>query len=287
MSPIEFAIISEQAGFESAFLGEHPIMPVATQGEYVLGGKIPRSYRLFPDPFIYLGAMSAVTKSIRLGTAVSLVPEHHPILMAKEIATLDLVSRGRLILGAGAGWLAEASEIMGVDFTRRWPKTIEHLRAMKALWTGDSASFNGEFVRFPPVFSYPKPFQKPHPPILIGAGSGGRNNLPALRRVVAVGDGWMPVFLTPTQLREDLDRLKALCAESGREFASLDITMPLKGKQHLDETDPAEFRDLLGRYEEAGLGRVILTMLTPEQDPVLLPETGKRLLERLADFAGI
>jgi probable F420-dependent oxidoreductase len=160
-------------------------------------GVIPESYAHFVDPFVALARASGVTKTIKLGTGIVLVPERHPLLLAKEIATLDLFSGGRFLFGIGAGWLREETQIMGGDFDHRWTQTRESILAMKELWTKPAAEFHGKYYDFPPVKSFPKPAQKPHPPVLLG---GGATNV--LQRVVAWGDGWLPNRITPDKLRE-------------------------------------------------------------------------------------
>jgi alkanesulfonate monooxygenase SsuD/methylene tetrahydromethanopterin reductase-like flavin-dependent oxidoreductase (luciferase family) len=176
--------------------------------------------------------------------------------------------RGRFIFGIGAGWLAEESEAMGVDFRRRWRITREYLAAMKQLWTESEASFQGEFIKFPPVQSYPKPAQKPHPPIHIGAGFGARTQR-ALRDTVAMGDGWMPVAIAPDQLAKELTTLKKMCDEAGRDFSRIEISMTFP----VIEGDP---RQAVRRYREAGCHRL---MFLP---PTLAPDRAEGELEELA-----
>ena len=169
--PATVARKCEAVGFESLFFPEHPIIPVEHRTPYPLGdGKIPEPYAHMPDPFITLALAASATKRLRLGTGICLVPERDPIVLAKEVATIDYYSGGRFIFGIGAGWLADETEIMGVEFKKRWEVTQEYVMAMKALWTEKEPSFSGQYVRFPKVKSYPKPLQKPHPPIHLGRG---------------------------------------------------------------------------------------------------------------------
>ena len=241
----------EALGFESFFLPEHPIIPVHCKTPYPIGdGKIPELYTRMVDPFIGLAFAAAATKRIKLGTGVCLVPEHEPITLAKEIATLDLFCGGRFIFGIGAGWLIDESEIMGVDFRRRWAVTREYIRAMKELWTKPEASFEGEFVKFPPVLSYPKPAQKPHPPIHIGAGGLGPVER-ALKNTVAIADGWAPLRMPPDRLAAELAKLKKMCAEANRDFTHMEISVyfpPVDG-------DP---QAVIAQYREAGCHRLVL-----------------------------
>src|SRR5437899_5065407 len=173
-----------------------------------------------PDPFVVLALIAAQTQKIKLGTGICLVPERDPILMAKEVATIDHYSGGRFLFGIGAGWLRDESEVLGVDFPRRWAITREYVRAMKELWTKPEPSFEGEFVRFPPVRCYPKPAQKPFPPVIIGAG-GDRS----LKNTVAIGEGWGPIALKPDQLANELAKLRKLCQDAGRDFTKIEVTM--------------------------------------------------------------
>src|SRR5580704_18771240 len=166
-TPGAIAQKAEALGFESFCLPEHPIIPVKHKTPYPASadGVIPDSYARMIDPFVGLALAAAVTKKIGLGTGICLVPERDTIMLAKEVATLDFYSGGRFIFGIGAGWLADETEIMGVEFKKRWEVTQEYVMAMKALWTQTESSFSGQYVRFPKVKSYPKPVQKPHPPI--------------------------------------------------------------------------------------------------------------------------
>jgi probable F420-dependent oxidoreductase len=207
---------------------------------------------------------AAVTKRIRLGTDVALIPEREPIALAKDIATLDFYSGGRLLIGIGAGWLREESEIMRVNFRRRWDITRDYIQAMKELWTKDEAAYNGEFISFPPVLCYPKPAQKPHPPIHIGAGGLGHKNERALRNTVAFADGWMPVAVTPEEMKSHLAALKQMCSEAGRDFLKLEISVVIDSRMALEKPNAG---DLIRRYEDSGVHRIIWAteqLLTPE-----------------------
>ncbi len=212
----------EALGFDSLWLPEHPIIPVGFQTPFPGGGEMPDYYKHMPDPFVALAAAAGATTRLKLGTAIHLVPERNPLHAAKEVATLDFVSGGRFLLGIGAGWLREESEALGVDFRRRWAQTREHVLAMQALWTQDEASYHGQFVNFAPVWSYPKPVQKPHPPILIG-GELER----AAERVAEYGDGWLPrhIAVKPPELEAGRRRIETLFRERGRDPARLDITL--------------------------------------------------------------
>ena len=217
---VSLAQKAEACGFDSVWLPEHPIIPVHTTTPFpgATDGVIPPYYAHAMDPFVALAAAAAVTSKIKLGTGICLVPERNPLHTAKEIATLDQISGGRFIFGIGAGWLKEETEIFGANFPRRWGVTREAVLAMKALWTQDEAEFHGDFIDFPPVKSYPKPVQKPHPPILLG---GAAKNV--LQRVVAYGDGWMPTRMSPERIQENRNRFNELATAAGRDPATLPI----------------------------------------------------------------
>ena len=172
---------AEELGFESIWYAEHPIMPVHSTSPFPGSddGKIPWTYAHFADPFIALAQASGATSTIKLGTGITLVPERNPLVLAKQISTLDLFSDGRFLFGIGAGWHWEETEIMGGDFDHRWTQTREAVLVMKELWTKDEAEFHGRYYDFPPVQCYPKPAQKPHPPVILG---GMAKNV--LRRIV-------------------------------------------------------------------------------------------------------
>jgi probable F420-dependent oxidoreductase len=273
IDPVSAGRKCEELGFESIWVPEHAIIPVHTKVPYpALDGKIPEPYTRFPDPFVLLAMMSSVTTRLKLGTAICLVPERHPLALAKEVATLDYFSGGRFLFGIGAGWQAEESEIMGVDFRRRWPITREYLRAMKELWTRPEASFEGQFLKFPAVIANPKPAHKPHPPIFIGAGGLNWKRERAIKDTVDLGDGWMPVALAPKDLAADLGMMKQLCAEAGRDFNRLEISMTFLQQPELQPQEP---KRALAEYSEAGAHRLILA-------PVLERKNADRVLERMA-----
>ena len=188
IGPVELGQACEERGFESLFFLEHTHIPTSRRTPYPGGDELPKQYADTLDPFVALGAIAATTERLRLGTGITLVIERDPIVLAKEVATLDLISGGRVLFGVGGGWNREEMENHGTDPTRRWKLLRERIEAMKALWTEDEPQYHGEFVDFDPVWQWPKPVQKPHPPILLGnAGEG------ALRRAVSYADGWMPI----------------------------------------------------------------------------------------------
>lgn len=273
VDPMSLARKMEALGFESLWIPEHAIIPVNTTTplpESPPGqGRIPEVYSHICDPFVAMSLAAAVTTRLKLATGVMLVPERNPIVAAKEIATLDYFSGGRVMLGIGAGWLKEESEILGVDFPHRWSQTKEHIAAMRELWTKPEPSFGGKYVNFPPVRMYPKPAQAGGPPILIG--SKDKN---ALRWVARWGDGWCPIFLPPPVLREELGKLHGECEGAGRDFARLDITIM---KREL-RGDRASVQSGLNEYEDAGAHRFVIMQIGAR----MTGATYEAELERLA-----
>ena len=221
MDPAVLAKRAEELGFHSFWVPEHSIIPVHTSSKPFRGpsdGRVPEHYAHIADPFVALARASAATSTIKLGTGVCLVPEHHPVRLAKVVATLDHFSGGRFIFGIGAGWLKEETEIMGGDFPRRWTQTRDAVRAMKELWTKPEAEYHGTHYDFPPVRCFPKPAQKPHPPIFLG---GSAKNV--FKRVVEWGDGWMPSLPSPEEVEQGRATLNDLAARAGRDPASIEI----------------------------------------------------------------
>jgi probable F420-dependent oxidoreductase len=261
LDPSVLAKRAEELGFESFWVPEHPIIPLRTSSPYrgSPDGSIPESYGRIVDPFIALARASAVTQSIKLGTAICLVSERNPLLLAKEIATLDRFSGGRFLFGIGAGWLKEETEIMGGDFPHRWTQAREAILAMKELWTKAEAEFHGKYYDFPPVRSFPKPAQQPHPPILVG---GNAPNV--LKRVVAWGNGWMPGRVSVADIRRGCATLRELAEQAGRDPMSLEV-MAFGGAGQFRE------RASIEEMEEAGARRVTI-WLTQTAGEALLAE---------------
>ena len=266
IDPAVLAKRAEELGFESFWLPEHPILPVNTASRYggTADGSIPASMADIGDPLIGLARASAATSAIKLGTAISLVPEHNPLLHAKQIATLDRVSNGRFLFGIGAGWLQEETEIMGGDFRHRWGQTREHILAMKQLWTQEEAEFHGRFVDFPPVRCSPKPVQSPHPPVYLGGFAAN-----VFKRVVEYGDGWMPVRVDEEQVRMGRATLDELAEAAGRDPNSIRLMVC---------NVPAD-SDLISRLEAAGADRVTVSLPAEAGDQSL------RVLEEIASAA--
>ena len=208
----ELARALEERGFESLFVPEHTHIPVSRRTPFPSGGELPKRYAHTHDPFVALSFAAAVTKNLRLGTGICLIPERDPIVTAKEVASLDQLSGGRFEFGIGGGWNVEEMENHGARYNTRFKLMRERILAMKALWTQEEAEYHGEMVDFDKVWSYPKPAQKPHPPILLG----GETDY-TLRRVVEYCDGWFPRPGRGVEIREQLARLNRMAAEKGRD----------------------------------------------------------------------
>ena len=187
ISMAELAPAVESAGFESLWVAEHSHIPAGRESPWPAGGELPKHYWHSMDPFVALTAAATASKTLRIATGICLVTQRDPIHTAKEVASLDHISDGRFIFGIGAGWNREEMADHGTDFGTRWTLMRERVEAMKAIWTEDESEYHGEMVNFGPMWSWPKPVQKPHPPVVLG-GSGPK----ILERVVRYGDGWMP-----------------------------------------------------------------------------------------------
>ena len=246
--PAVLARRAEELGFESFWVPEHPVIPLKTSSPYPASadGIIPDVYGRIVDPFVALSRASAVTSKIKLGTGICLVPERNPLLLAKEIATLDLYSEGRFIFGIGAGWLKEETEAMGGDFPHRWTQTKDSILAMKELWTKDEAEYHGTHYDFPPVRSFPKPVQKPHPPVFLGGKA-----LNAFKRVVEWGDGWMPNRVSAEEIRQGRETLDRLSKEAGRDPSTIQVMAFGMSGQFRD-------REAIMDLEQAGADRVTI-----------------------------
>ena len=212
MQPVELARKVEERGFESLLLPEHTHIPVSRDTPYPGGGELPREYSHTVDPFAALAAMAAVTERLKLGTGVCLIIQRDPIVTAKEVATIDQISGGRFLFGIGAGWNREEMENHGTDYRTRFTRMRESVEAMKAIWTEDEAEYHGKIVDFDPVWCWPKPAQKPHPPVLVG-GLGEK----VLARVVAYGDEWIPNRVgSPEELASRITELQRRAEQAGR-----------------------------------------------------------------------
>ena len=212
MQPAELGRMTEERGFESLLLPEHTHIPVSRQTPYPGGSELPSEYSHTLDPFAALAAIAAATEHIKIGTGVCLIIQRDPIVVAKEVATVDHVSGGRFLFGVGAGWNIEEMRNHGTDPSTRLRRMRESVEAMKAIWTQDEAEYHGRIIDFDPIWCWPKPVQKPHPPILVG-GLGEK----VLDRVVAYGDEWIPNRVkSPEDLGERIAELQRRAEAAGR-----------------------------------------------------------------------
>ncbi|MBL6457855.1 LLM class F420-dependent oxidoreductase [Belnapia sp. T6] len=250
----ELARALEERGFDSLFLCEHTHIPTSRRSPFPGGGELPRRYKHTHDPFVALSFAAAATKTLLLGTGVCLVPQRDPIITAKSVASLDRLSGGRFVFGVGGGWNVEEMENHGARYPTRFKLMEERIRAMQALWTEEEASFHGEFVNFDPVWCYPKPVQRPHPPVLLG----GETDY-TLKRVAAFCQGWFPRAGGDFDPQIARERLRRVAEGAGRDPASLSITVfrapPEAGK--------------LEAYRAAGIERVLLEVPDLDRDGIL------------------
>jgi len=263
IGPVELAREVEARGFNSLYVPEHTHIPTSRKTPAPTGDtELAEEYKRTLDPFVALGAAAAVTSRIKLGTGVCLVAQRDPIITAKAVATLDLLSRGRVVLGVGFGWNREEMEDHGVDFRRRREQGREHVLAMQRLWANDKASFDGEFVNFQESWSWPKPLQQPRPPILLGGAAGPK----LFAHIAEYGDGWIPVG--GAGVGAALPDLRRAVQATGRDPAALQVivlgSIPGPGK--------------LEYYESVGVTEVVLRVPAGHAD-VVLP-----VLDRYADL---
>jgi probable F420-dependent oxidoreductase len=271
----DLAPACEERGIESLWVPEHPIVPVEHATRYPLSadGKLPRPYTELPDCFAVLTAAAAVTRRLRLGTGICLVPERDPLLTAHQVATLDWLSGGRFLFGIGAGWLREEMDLFTPHFPHRFAFMREAIAAMRKLWTEERPSFEGKWIRFPPVVCRPRPVQKPHPPVILG-GMGPN----AIRRVAAWGDGWMPIAIPPDGVAEARREIDRVAREHGRDprRISISVMIGVMPGQETPALDMIPSRDVLAAYADAGAERVVVSL------PTLGAEDAYRHLDRLA-----
>ena len=250
----ELARAAEDRGYESLWVPEHTHIPTSRRTPFPGGAQLPKEYSHTLDPFVSLMAAAAATTRLRIGTGICLVIERDTITMAKEVASLDLLSGGRFEFGIGGGWNAEEMEHHGTTFKTRFKKLEEQVRAMTEIWTKEAAEFHGEHVNFDPIWSWPKPAQKPHPPVLLGGESSH-----TLQRVVDFCDGWFPRARAADRILTGLADLRERAAKARRDMKTISVSVFGAGP---DEA-------ALERYAEAGITRAILRLPSEGRDAVL------------------
>jgi probable F420-dependent oxidoreductase len=259
--PSEIAQMAEERGFDSLLFPEHTHIPASRESAYPGGGELPSFYSATFDPFVAATAAAGATERLLIGTGICLVVERDPIITAKEVASVDVLSGGRFLFGVGAGWNVEEMANHGTDASKRFGLMRERIEAMKAIWSQDEASYSGRYVDFERIWSWPKPIQKPHPPLIVG-GNGPR----VLDRVLAYGDEWMPNRTTEDELAPRIGELNARAAQDGRD----PIPVSVMGMA----PDPAR----IDRLEQAGVHRVLFW----------LPQEGRAAVEQGFDrFAAV
>lgn len=250
MSPAELGRALEERGFDSVWAPEHSHIPLSRKTPFPGGGDLPKKYYDAMDPFVTLMAAAAATTTLKVGTGVCLVNQRDPIQTAKAVASLDLLSGGRFLFGVGNGWNQDEMENHGTAFATRHKLVRERIEAMKVIWTKSKAEYHGEMVDFDPLMAWPKPVQKPHPPIWVGGAFPY-----GARRAVRYGDGWLP--LRRREVREVLPQFREMCREAGRD--PLPVTI----------WEAREDLDSLKRDRDAGVERVIVSLDSAKADAIL------------------
>ncbi len=264
MPPAALARVLEEHGFESLWVPEHTHIPSSRKSQYPASGGLVRAYYELMDPFLALNAAAAATTTLRIGTGIALIVQRDPIITAKMVSTIDHLSAGRFLFGVGNGWNQDEMENHGTAFATRHKLARERIEAMKAIWANDEPEYHGEFVRFDRMKQWPKPLQKPHPPIIVGGGYPH-----AARRAVRYGDGWIP---RDDWLERDgldvIERFRAMARDAGRDPATLPVT---------SFRAPADI-ERLRLYRKLGIDRVVFS-LPAEGEAGLLP-----IIERWAEL---
>ena len=266
VAPAELARLVEERGFDSLWFPEHTHIPASRRTPYPGGGELPPEYSHMHDPFVALAAVATATERLRFGTGICLVVERDPIVTAKEVASLDHLSGGRFLFGVGAGWNREEMENHGTDPSRRFSLMRERIEAMRAIWTEEGAEYHGEHVNFDPIWSWPKPVHKPHPPVLIG-GAGEK----VLDRVVGFGDGWLPQPLLESDLGGRMAELRRRAEEAGKDVAIVPF----------DHRSKPEFAE-----EMRALGAAGCVFWIPPEGRDETEARLDRIAERLGEFVG-
>ncbi|MBS4754538.1 LLM class F420-dependent oxidoreductase [Nocardioides sp. zg-ZUI104] len=261
---VDFAIgaaqLAEGLGFEEIWFPEHVVYFPDYESDYPYGSQGQaevHSLRGKMEPFVAIAAMASATTTIRFGTYVCVVAERHPIHLAREVATVDEVSRGRFDFGVGVGWLQGEYEAVGVPFAARGRRTDECLAAMKELWIAEESSFHGEFYNFGPLYANPKPRQSPHPPILVGGNSPA-----TIKRIVEYGDGWLGYTLEPDEVARFIEDLDGALSKAGRSLDDVQLMVGRRAKEVSDEAWEADAR-YIEQVEKLGIEQVVLSPRIP------------------------
>ena len=256
MAPGELAKALEQRGFESVWAPEHSHIPLSRKTPFIMGGDLPKKYFDVMDPFVSLTAAAMASTTLNVGTGVCLITQRDPIQTAKLVASIDQVSGGRFLFGIGNGWNQDEMEDHGQVFATRHKLARERVEAMKAIWTQTKAEYHGEFVNFDPMMSWPKPVQKPHPPILVGGAFPY-----SARRAIRYGSGWMPQVTeyAKTELADLIPRFRQMASEAGRDPDSIPISVWGRSADI----------DQMKRYRDLGVDRVATSLDSDTADKIL------------------
>jgi probable F420-dependent oxidoreductase len=255
ISAVDLARALEERGFESVWAPEHSHIPTSRKSPFPGGGDLPKRYYDAMDPFVSLTAAAVATTKLKVGTGVCLVQQRDPIQTAKLVASIDQVSNGRFLFGVGGGWNQDEMENHGTEFKTRFKLMRERIEAMKQIWTKSKAEYHGDMVSFDEMMTWPKPVQKPHPPILVGGAFPQ-----AARRAIRYGDGWCPIGGRPgSDPLAALEQFRRMANEAGRDPQSLPVTL----------FNPTEDADQLARYRDMGVDRVVVMLLSEPRDKIL------------------
>ncbi len=257
VAPTDLAVACEERGFDSLWIPEHSHIPVSRLTPWPGGGDLPQRYYDCMDPFVALAAAAAVTKTIKLGTGICLVIQRDPIQMAKEVATLDQISGGRVLFGVGGGWNADEIANHGTEFKTRFKVMGERIAAMKAIWTEEEAEYHGEYVNFDRIIARPKPVQKPYPPIIVGGGFPH-----SARRVIEYGDGWIPIGGRDLDIVDLLAEFRKMASDAGRDPETLGVSIFGLNGSTVSE-------DEITRYRDAGVERIVFMLPSQDRNAVM------------------
>jgi probable F420-dependent oxidoreductase len=256
MAPGELGVALEQRGFESVWAPEHSHIPLSRKTPTPAGGELAKKYYDTMDPFVTLTVAAMATKTLKVGTGVCLVAQRDPIQTAKLVASIDLVSGGRFLFGIGNGWNQDEMENHGTVFATRHKLARERVEAMKAIWTQTKPEYHGEFVNFDPMMAWPKPVQKPHPPVIVGGAFPY-----SARRAIRYGDGWIPQAArgSYTEIADLIPEFRKMATAAGRDPASIEVTVWF----------PKRDADLMKRYQDLGVKRVVFSLESEKADTIL------------------
>ena len=256
MAPGELGKALEERGFESVWAPEHSHIPLSRKTPFPAGGDVPKRYYDAMDPFVTLTVAAMATKTLKVGTGVCLVAQRDPIQTAKLVASIDQVSGGRFLFGIGNGWNQDEMENHGTVFTTRHKLARERVEAMKAIWTQTKPEYHGEFVNFGPMMAWPKPVQKPHPPVIVGGAFPY-----SARRAIRYGEGWIPQAARGgySEIADMIPEFRKMATKAGRDPKSIEITV------WFPKQDP----DLMKRYTDLGVARVVFNLESDKADKVL------------------